>query len=194
MERERDPDAPLSRRARRREADRKERRDRQRRRAPSRDLGSVRDGLARRPVLRARERETGRAGVRRPENRPLAFRRARDARPLSRRPSARDGRRRRLGAGAGRRATPPPRDARHVSVAAFSRPPRAAAPRPARAHDRGRHGALTGAPGRAILLFFAVRSSAVGVAQSVERRIVVPNVAGSNPVSHPSFFGPRMRP
>jgi hypothetical protein len=30
-------------------------------------------------------------------------------------------------------------------------------------------------------------SSAVGVAQLVERRSVAPNVAGSNPVSHPNF-------
>ena len=49
-------------------------------------------------------------------------------------------------------------------------------------------GSAPGGPvGRADLLFSAVRSSAVGVAQSVERRIVVPNVAGSSPVFHPSF-------
>jgi hypothetical protein len=30
-------------------------------------------------------------------------------------------------------------------------------------------------------------ASAVGVAQLVERRSVAPNVAGSNPVSHPKF-------
>lgn len=31
--------------------------------------------------------------------------------------------------------------------------------------------------------------SAVGVAQLVERRSVAPNVAGSNPVSHPKQLG-----
>ena len=66
---------------------------------------------------------------------------------------------------------------------------RAARARPAgRALRRARAGALK--PPAPLLLFFAVRSSAVGVAQSVERRIVVPNVAGSTPVSHPSFSAP----
>ena len=35
--------------------------------------------------------------------------------------------------------------------------------------------------------------SMVAIAQSVEHRLVVPVVAGSSPVSHPSAFGPDPR-